>query len=155
MRQAKAARGQPLLLGGADSSRGRGAPGRYSLCPSLFWDRTPRPNSVLETAPQGVASEPLSWDLGFAIVVACQSIPDLACPRRRWVTEARVRCCLLEFLRRAPAVGSLPLSLPAPPLPWVCTDSPQTLLENHWRVFPLGFSFDFRVYIYISIKMIH
>ena len=50
--------------------------------------RKPRPVSILETALQGVASKLVSWDLGFAVVVACQSIPELASPRQRWVTEA-------------------------------------------------------------------
>ena len=62
----------------------RAAGGRQGGTRSLpLCARKPRPNSILETALQGVASNLSSWDLGFAIVVAYRSIPDLESPRQR------------------------------------------------------------------------
>ena len=60
--QVKGARGQPLLLGDVGSSRGRGAPARYSLSPSLRSEASPQQYPGNRAAGSGFKTAVLgSW----------------------------------------------------------------------------------------------
>ena len=111
-----ARRRQLLPSGGADSSRGRGSPGRYrSFPPSLYSQASPHQCPGNRAAGSGFKIIVLGSWIRKSSSLPVYTRPCLSAPAVcHGCYRVQLRCCLLEFLRRAPTVGSLPLPLPLP-----------------------------------------